>query len=368
MKVVYTLEKIPDNFTNSIFLAGPVYNTGLEKSWRDIVIYTLKQLNYTGVVFIPEMRDGGRCDYTLEIHEWENRCIACSDFILMNLYKNIEKGIYGLTSNIEFGRYINSKKLVLNFTDSYDFKYMEYVSDVHKIPSFTNMYSAVKFCVENSTNCMTKSSGLMNVESSILNTKSFLNWYKSQVNNKNNLLKSETIFNYGSFYALKTNIEVSSESRIKSNEITIFRPDITSCVMYYEDYYVFVKEYRNSSNTKHGYVYEFPSGSSTSIDDMTEVIANEIAEEIGFIIDKSKLVFVNKRQILSTLLAHKNYLYKYELSKDEFDLLMKNNGKMYGNHNENEYTYLHITNQLTDLELDYSTLGMLFEAKNTKMI
>ena len=57
MKIVYTLDKIPNKINKSIFLAGPSMRDTNVGSWRKKALEILKKLGYDGVVFVPEYAD-----------------------------------------------------------------------------------------------------------------------------------------------------------------------------------------------------------------------------------------------------------------------------------------------------------------------
>ena len=52
MKVVYSNQIIPNDFSNSIFLAGPTPRSNSIKSWRKEAIDIFKELNFNGTILI----------------------------------------------------------------------------------------------------------------------------------------------------------------------------------------------------------------------------------------------------------------------------------------------------------------------------
>jgi hypothetical protein len=57
MKVIYAQQDIPKNIDVSIFLAGPTPRDNSAKSWRPEALKLLKELGFTGTIFVPEAED-----------------------------------------------------------------------------------------------------------------------------------------------------------------------------------------------------------------------------------------------------------------------------------------------------------------------
>ncbi len=113
MKAVYAHEKFPEpEEGQSIFLAGPTPRKQSVISWRVEALKILKEVGYDGYVFIPEPRDGvWRGDYHGQI-EWEQEGLSMADCILFWIPRDIET-LPGFTTNVEFGMYLKSDRIVL---------------------------------------------------------------------------------------------------------------------------------------------------------------------------------------------------------------------------------------------------------------
>jgi len=79
MKVIYSDQpplKTPEK--NSIFLAGPTPRSKDVKSWRPDALKILEELEYKGIVCIPERSDWEGVDYITQV-EWEYDCLSHVD-------------------------------------------------------------------------------------------------------------------------------------------------------------------------------------------------------------------------------------------------------------------------------------------------
>jgi hypothetical protein len=121
MKVIHVLESIQYK-TPSIFLAGPMHRD-LKQSWRTRAIDVLAE-SFQGTVYTPE--EGKYSDswsYSKQV-DWEMAVMSMVDTILP-----------GLTTNIEFGEYMHSGKIVVGFPrDSDNNRYIAYRCEKLGIP------------------------------------------------------------------------------------------------------------------------------------------------------------------------------------------------------------------------------------------
>lgn len=132
MKIIYAQEPIL-NFENSIFLAGPTLRVNSEtvfdstESWRNEAIKILESKNFQGTVFIPEFRDNKLPEdhtYSRQV-SWEKKGLEGSSVILFWIARDKEK-LPAFTTNIEFGLYFKSGKIVVGFPkNSYKNQYIQ---------------------------------------------------------------------------------------------------------------------------------------------------------------------------------------------------------------------------------------------------
>jgi hypothetical protein len=95
----------------SIFLAGPTPRTDQVVSWRRQALQILRQIGFSGAVLIPERRDWvSSFDYIDQV-EWEFTCLEAATVIAFWIPRDLVS-LPGFTTNVEFGRYVGSGKLV----------------------------------------------------------------------------------------------------------------------------------------------------------------------------------------------------------------------------------------------------------------
>lgn len=114
MNIIYSHEKIPEKIQPSIMLCGPTPRSQEVKSWRPEAVKLLEKQGFSGLVLIPEPRDGiWTKDYIGQI-DWENRALKYSTCLLFWIPRNLDT-LPGFTTNIEFGMYKDSGKIVLGY-------------------------------------------------------------------------------------------------------------------------------------------------------------------------------------------------------------------------------------------------------------
>ena len=110
MKIVYAIDKCDLKNSPSIFLAGPTPRSPEVKSWRPEAINLLEEYGFDGVVFVPESEDGIWKQSYVDQIEWEHRYLGSCTYILMWVPRDL-KTMLALTTNIEFGLYIDSGRI-----------------------------------------------------------------------------------------------------------------------------------------------------------------------------------------------------------------------------------------------------------------
>ena len=109
MRVIYPDQEIgiKDNEV-SIFLAGPTPRDKETPSWRTEALEILEQLNFRGVVLVPERENwpdqSNYLDY-LEQAEWEDRGLTRYPGIIVFWVPRDLNVLPGFTTNVEFGRF-----------------------------------------------------------------------------------------------------------------------------------------------------------------------------------------------------------------------------------------------------------------------
>ena len=99
MQIVYANQTPPELWKSAIFLAGPTprdEGDDTPLSWRPEALRILAELDYDGVVFVPEDADGEwRQSYDNQI-EWEELCLNLADVIVFWIPRELVH-ITGLT-------------------------------------------------------------------------------------------------------------------------------------------------------------------------------------------------------------------------------------------------------------------------------
>lgn len=392
MKIVYSGEEAPRSYTKSIFLAGPTPRSPKVKSWRPEALKILKNLKYDGVVFLPEFRNA-KCDkppksWTYDMQcNWEHKCLDMADIILFWVPRKL-RTMPAFTTNVEFGLYANSGKIVLGAPkNTHKMRYFKFMSEKLMIPYFETLEDTIANALEIIRDGALRRVGERDIPLNLWQSVSFQKWYSSQKNAGNELkaLKVLSIFHkvgpqkdkvWG--FAIRPSIWVSKEKRIKHNDPVVFRPDISSIVLLKKEKdllkskIVLAKEFRNAVSTSDGFIHELPSGSSHDPMEPPDVVAlNELYEETGFSVDPARLKPLGSRQLAGTFSAHKAHVYFAEITEEELKWFETRAGKLKINDKDptGERLYIEIRTVEEILKnnlVDWSNVGMILSALNKK--
>lgn len=100
----------------SIFLAGPTPRSHHVASWRPEALDILPRLGFAGTVLVPERQDwSAKFDYQDQV-EWELAGLEACTVIAFWMPRHLET-LPGFTSNVEFGRYVSSGRVVYGRPD-----------------------------------------------------------------------------------------------------------------------------------------------------------------------------------------------------------------------------------------------------------
>lgn len=381
MKIIYAGDDIPKSFSKSIFLAGPTPRSKEVQSWRNEAIEILKNEKYDGAVFIPEPKDGESYPDYLNQIEWETKMLDACDCILFWIPRNMTT-LPALTTNIEWGKYQKSEKIVMGFPeDSEHNRYINSECDKLNISVSNTLEDTVKSAIYFIGEGSCRTDGECYVPLNVWNTPMFQGWYKSQIKDGNILQYAKVNYIFKMpiaekifLWTLYVKIYIASEDRIKDNEFVIARTDISSVVIYKKDKedilnsdIVLVKEFRSPVSNSESMVYEIPGGSSISDKNQLDTIISEIAEETGLDFSADRLIFENSRQLVATLLSHKCYLYSIEIDNDELDLIKEQQDTIHGVEEDTERTYLKVYKMRDILNkdiIDWSNIGYILSVLN----
>lgn len=381
MKIIYSQQPIPHRLSKSIFLAGTTIRNKEEgTSWRHEAITFLQNIGYDGVVFIPEFENANlnttqNFDYSEQI-EWEDKCMSISDKIVFWIARDLDKKTFGLTSNVEYGKFMNSGKVFLGFPKKADkMRYLEHYAKKLNIPIYNDMKRLLIDVNESIGDGADRSGTNVLIPLDVWNHQGFKNWHKAVYDAGNSIddIKTEYVKYIGDnifFITICAKIYIRDENRYKENDIAFIRSDISTCVLFRKDKndilnsdIVLVKEFRTPVNNVTGKVWEIAGGSSFKSDiSAFNIIVSEIQEELGISIDSERLIYHQARQLQSTTLTHKTHLYYCELNDAEIDYLISQKNVVKGNISETERTYTEVVklSSILDTEVvDWSNLGQI---------
>ena len=145
MKVIYALDPIP----KSIFLAGPTPRDEETPSPRPEALRILRdELNFDGTVLVPEKEGGGlHRDKNRQVHwEWEglNHVTVIAFWVPRHLAT-----LPGFTTNIEWGMFANSGKLILGYPeDAPKMLYLNSLAQRFNVPVVRSLRELLRRAVE----------------------------------------------------------------------------------------------------------------------------------------------------------------------------------------------------------------------------
>ncbi|CAF1638788.1 unnamed protein product [Adineta ricciae] len=287
----------------------------------------------------------------------------------------------GFTTNIEFGEDLHSGKIVYGRPDSAEkCRYLDKRMEELQLSIFNSLSDTLQHAVSLLGQGAPRKHGEVYVPLFIWNTHQFQSWY-SNLKLAGHRLEKAKVLHHAEFkppkhifsYILWVKIWIEKEKRYKENEFVFARKDISTVVAYYrtgnDTKIAIIKEFRSSVNNPDGFVYELPGGSAilpTEIDPLLNA-KHELEEEVGLVIDDiSRFKYLGRRQLVATLSSHQAELYSIELRKEEYEQLLEAEKKMktFGVNDDTERTYVQLISisQLRDSFLDFSMLGMIYQA------
>jgi hypothetical protein len=107
MEIAYSDQPLKSH-AHSIFLAGPSPRSKDVTSWRIEALRILDQLQYDGLVYVPERSGVATFDYLSQV-EWEFECLIRAEHIAFWVPRDLEK-LPGFTTNVEFGYFVSDDK------------------------------------------------------------------------------------------------------------------------------------------------------------------------------------------------------------------------------------------------------------------
>lgn len=387
---IYAYEVAPSSYHASLFLVGPTPRTSDAQSWRPQALQVLSQYvdnKIDLVVFIPEPRNGIYSTNYLEQVEWETQHLEMADAILAWVPRNMKTSLKGLTTNVEFGRYIESGKLFYGRPDLADkIKYLDWlyhqITKRHAANTLEQLAGEVITYLQqllSKGNNPIRAAGERYVPLNIWSTPFFQDWYRSQRQAGNQLVTAKLLWTFVIHkvnlifsYALHVNMWIAAEDRIKSNEFIISRPDISVVVPYWKhptdplaSEVILIKEFRSPARTQDGFVHELPGGSSFKQGDPLQLASKELSEETSLTISAERFRYLGSKQLAATWSTHVADVYAVELEQHELEQIKQiaASGQTFGVQEDTEKTYVEVY-QVSEVgqHVDWSMEGMIYHA------
>jgi 8-oxo-dGTP pyrophosphatase MutT (NUDIX family) len=377
MDVVYALEEPPAAYSKSIFLAGPTPRSEDVDSWRADALKFLEKKEYTGVVFVPEPRGGKWAHDYFDQLEWEEKSLEQADLIVFWVPRDM-RTMPALTTNVEFGRYENSGKIVFGAPkNASSVRYLQHYAEKCGARNLSSLEDTLAAAMGILGRGELRIGGERSVPLHIWKTVSFQNWLANLQAAGNRLDDCRVLWNFRVgkdksvfLWAIQPKVWVTSEERHKDNEVVLARTDNVSVVLYYrtsdgQTKVLLVKEFRSPVNNREGFVYECPGGSASDATlSSLDVAAAEVKEETGLAIDASRLEMVGQLQAAATVGVHTTTCFKAELTIDEYRQAMLSAGVVFGTIEDSEITYVEVVDvdDLGQIPIDWATYGMILKA------
>jgi Nucleoside 2-deoxyribosyltransferase like len=135
----------------SIFLAGPTPRDPAVPSWRPAAVEILSRL-WSGpgclAIFVPEAPGGGFDGTWLAQVEWEDQHLTDCDVIAFWLPRSM-RTLPGLTTNVEWGRWEASGKVVLGTPpEAEKVKYLLHYAGKHGVPTAHTLEATMEAALE----------------------------------------------------------------------------------------------------------------------------------------------------------------------------------------------------------------------------
>lgn len=379
MQRIYSSDTFPTSFNRSIFLAGPTPRDN-SPSWRIEACELLK--DFDDVIFIPEYKNNIQRDYDEQM-KWELNAMKRSDIILF-WFEAEKEHMPALTTRVELGYQLHSGKVIFGApANAYKSTYIEKLATQYNIKIHRTLDEVIMEARNRLNKPAFRTGAETLVPHEIWLTRHFQEWYQSQRAAGHALTDVQSVewtFRVGPskfplFIAMHVSIQVYGENRIKSNEVVIIRPSISSICVYSrgfttvgceknDDRIVLVKEYRTPVMNSNGFVFELAGGSSFKTEeDAINVGIKELAEETGITLPRERFRIADKRQIAATMIANQAVLLAVELTNSEMNAIEKLAGTIHGNEmEESERTHLCVFTRkelFTSNRVDYAVLGMI---------
>jgi hypothetical protein len=146
MEVIYAHEHPCLAPKHSMFLAGPSPRGSADCNWRPEALEYLSITHFDGTVYVPLPRNGEWLpEYDHEAQaSWELQYLEQATVVVFWVPRHVHT-LPGFTTNVEFGLYVSSGKIVLGYPESaHKMRYLRFlankfnVSVWHTLPQTLN--------------------------------------------------------------------------------------------------------------------------------------------------------------------------------------------------------------------------------------
>lgn len=306
-------EEMPASFTRAVFLTA-----ANGKAWEVEAIQRLKDLGFDdGVICVGDEEPDDGYD------GWQSKALNCSDSIVCFVPSDSTQPDFTTRSIV--GTWAPIGKLCCGAAEG---SWVDATVAPHGITIVRSLDELMVRAFKMVQVGALRKDAEREVPLMIWRTAPWALWYENLVAAGNRLdgARLEWTFRVGPgkafvlFWAVHANIWVQAEGRNKSNEVVIARPDI-ACVLAYlpgdqmlDTEIIVIKEFRSPCRNEETFVYELPGGSSFKPNtDVLQTAADELFEECGIRVEKSRLREQGSRQAAATVTTHHVHLFSCEM-------------------------------------------------------
>ena len=322
---------------------------------------------------------------------WEPKTLADPDETTFYVPKVWSAGMPALTTNVEFGLYAASGKIVFGAPpEASSVRYLQstLLRETGDGTRHRTLRSTLEAAVARVGAGALRTGGEKEVPLHIWKTPAFQAWLASQKAAGNRLDGARLLWhfripkvNFIFSWVLHVRVWIAAEERHKENEYVFARSDISTVCLYSwpsnlpdgltditDVEVVLIREFRSPGRTDDGFVHELAGGSSFKPgQDPLRVASEEVHEETGLIIPASRFREVRSRQLAATLSAHHAHLFAAELTQQEMAQarLLAESQETHGVVEDTERTYVEVTTlreMLAGGLVDWSMIGMVAQA------
>lgn len=199
--VVHAGENPPQQWDASLFVAGPMPRDPLSPSWRPGAMQEISagwdSVYGVLVVFLPEPRDRHNPPANYIHQVWEDQWMSIVDLILFWIPRDMAT-LPGLTTNVEFGRYEASGRVVLGTpTEAHSVRYLRHFAQEHGAPVVDTIKGGVCAALEKIAGGAHRTDGERTVPLLVWRTVSFQTWLAEQRGAGRELLGARVLWAWG---------------------------------------------------------------------------------------------------------------------------------------------------------------------------